>query len=349
MALRSWIRNVFVGSNGRGTAAAKKAKRLHLSLECLEERAVPAGFFNVQDILAQVHDGLTGFHKTGDFDVGAYNPQLVAVGSFNSNYDNTPDLFVTNADGSYSVLLGDGAGHFSFTQGPQIWGIKVPVSFGGVSEIDGLRGSDGNLTAYPEGLATGDFNGDGRTDVAVAAYGNPTGAVKVLFGNGNGQFVVGYSLELPAGTGPTYLSAADLDKDGHTDLVVSDFNGNKVLIYRNLGGGSFELNDYNYQQNGVSNPEQTVVADFDGDGNLDIAVANNGNGSVSLFRGLGGGKITSAGSYLVQANSPVGLAAGDLNGDGVPDLAVASYGKTDGSGTLSLLQNTSTPDRKSVV
>src|SRR6185369_3038075 len=95
--------------------------------------------------------------------------------------------------------------------------------------------------------------------------------------------------------------------------------------------------------NGVSNAEQPVIADFNGDDILDIAVANKGNGTVSLFQGLGGGYITSAGNInLPGVTGSIGLAAGDLDGDGKPDLAVANYG-TDpvGAHTLSLVRNTS--------
>jgi hypothetical protein len=150
---------------------------------------------------------------------------------------------------------------------------------------------------------------------------------------------------LPDGAGPTYLAAADLDQDGNTDLVVSDFNNNQVLIYTGNGDATFALHDYNFAQNGLVNPNQAVVADFNGDGNLDIAVASKGNGNVSLFRGLGGGYITSAGFVALGTAAPIGLAAGDLDGDGKADLAVAHFGTgAQGARTLSLLRNTSADD-----
>jgi hypothetical protein len=282
---------------------------------------------------------ITELQKVGDFGVGASQPQLVAVGSFNSHFDNTPDLFITNRDGSYTVLLGDGRGTF---------GVFVPRAYprpqiggqGGVGRIDGLAG--------PEGVVTGDFNDDGLTDVAVAGTGDEgvPGAVQVLRGLGNGQFELASSLDLSEGAVPTYLTAADLDEDGNTDLVVSDFANNQVQIYTGNGNLTFGLHDYNYAANGVANPEQTVVADFNGDGNLDIAVASLGdfeNGTVSLFRGLGGGYITAAGFVALGKGGAIGLAAGDLDGDGLPDLAVANYGSpAQGAQTLSLLRNAST-------
>jgi hypothetical protein len=341
MALRTWLGTWFTR---RAAGTATKAPRWQLNLENLEERAVPAGlFYRYSDPARYSVPGpvatlkrITEPVKVGDFSVGADRPQLVAVGNFNIAYDAIPDLFVTNADGSYSVLLGDGAGQFAPTKALYVNGIPILVSFGGVGRIDGL--------ASPEGVVTGDFNRDGLTDVAVAGYGggNTPGAVKVLLGFGNGQFVAVSSLDLPAGTGPTYLAAADLDADGKTDLLVSDFNNNKVLVYRGAGDATFTLHDYNFAQNGVVNPNQLVVADFNGDGQLDVAVANKGNSTVSLFRGLGGGYITSAGFFDVGAVGPVGLAAGDLDGDGRPDLAVANFGTgAQGSRTLSVLRNTS--------
>ncbi len=351
MTLHTWASKWFTGRTGRRpAAAAKRSPRCRLAVEGLEERAVPAGLsrFATLSQLGQPASHrlvVTQLEKVGDVGVGAYGPQLVAAGNFNGLYDRDTDLFVTNADGSYSVLLGDGQGGFSDVRWGY-YGFPLPgfVSVGGNGRIDGL--------ASPEGVVAGDFNRDGLTDVAVAGYGdgNTPGAVKVLFGLGNGQFYVGSSLDLPAGAGPTYLTAADLDRDGNLDLVVSDFNNNRVLIYTGAGDGTFGLHDYNYAQNGVLNPNQAVVADFNGDGNLDIAVANKGNGSVSLFRGLGGGYITAAGNFALGGGvvdgyklGSVGLAAGDLDGDGRPDLAVANFGTgPQGAHTLSLLRNTST-------
>jgi hypothetical protein len=195
----------------------------------------------------------------------------------------------------------------------------------------------------PEGVVAGDFNDDGYQDLAVASN---NGFVAVFLGDGNGNF--NRIADLPpgpdAGAVPTYLTTADMDGDGNLDLIVADFSHPRISVFTGNGDGSFQLHDYNYAPNGVINAEQVVAADFDGDGILDVAVANKGDASVSLFRGLGNGYITSAGNIQLPSQGSIGIAAGDLDGDGKPDLAIANYGNDaqgGGAHRLNVLLNTS--------
>jgi chitosanase len=291
--------------SGQGRSERRRSR---LAVEALEQRLAPAGFV-----------------KAGDFQVSGAKPQLVAAGSFNTNQDATQDLIISNSNNTYSVLLGDGKGKFT----------TLPAV--------GLPGA-----GPAEGVVSGDFNQDGKLDAVIASYG---GAVTVLLGNGDGTFRRGAALALPAGAGPTYLTAGDLDLDGKLDLVVSDFNKNQVLVYKGQGDGAFVFHDYNFAQNGVVNPEQAVIADLNGDKIPDVAVASKGSGSVSIFKGLGGGFITAAGFIALRTDNgategkvgSIGLAAGDLDGDNKPDLAVANFGTgAQGARTLSILRNVST-------
>src|SRR5262249_44337285 len=139
-------------------------------------------------------------------------------------------------------------------------------------------------------------------DLAIASYGDGVsqGAVTILLGNGNGTFRQTQSLYVPSGQNGggrlTYLAAADLEKNGNLDLVVSDFQNDKVLIYHGNGDGTFDFHDYvvSNDVNKLAGPNQLVVADLDGDGILDVAVANKNNGSVSILKGLGSGYLTTA-------------------------------------------------------
>lgn len=279
-----------------------------------------------------------GFSAARNSGVGAAGPQLLTSGNFNSQTDSIPDLAVTNSDGSISIMLGNGDGTYK------------PAT---TLVVDGV--------INPEGIVSGDFNHDGFDDLAIASNGAfaaqgagqvKVGAVTILLGQGDGIFTRASALDLrvkvngqalPNTVLPTYLATADMDGDGNLDLVVADFNNPHVYVYLGNGDGSFRFNDTNYDPDGVSNAEQPVIADFNGDGILDIAVANKGNGTVSLFQGLGNGYITSAGNInLPGVTGAIGLAAGDLDGDGKADLAVANYGTDDvGAHTLNLIRNTS--------
>jgi hypothetical protein len=177
-------------------------------------------------------------------------------------------------------------------------------------------------------IATGDFDGDGRADVAAAC---PRAGVVVVLGREGGAFAPTRTL---AGVYPNGIVAADLDGDGKLDLAVSSGGGSAIL--RGNGDGTFQPPE----SLGVG--ATTIAAgDVDGDGKLDLALGH-ANGRVSLLRGHGDGTFQPAVDHEAipdtQLPSINTLIAADFDGDGLTDVLAAGklrrvtlFGQRDGT------------------
>jgi hypothetical protein len=172
--------------------------------------------------------------------------------------------------------------------------------------------------ASPSAVVNGDFNGDGVDDLLVADM--AAGTAQLFSGDGAGGLTLVNAL--PVGANPVALALGDVDNDGSLDAAVIT-NAGLVLL---LNGGAGGLTPQPVLP--VTGAGDVVVADFNGDGNLDIAIANTGGSSVSFYRGDGSGSFVTAGSYLT-GSAPVSVAASDLHRDGTTDLICGNSGSHD--------------------
>ncbi len=196
----------------------------------------------------------------------------------------------------------------------------LSVSFGPKTDFD--------TGSQPHSVAEGDFNGDGKVDLAIANSNSQT--VSILLGTGTGTF--GAKTDFDTGNSPFSVTVGDFNDDGKLDLAVGNQGSNTVSILLGTGTGTFGAKTDFGTDGGA---QGLAVGDFNGDGNLDLATANYGPDSVSILLGTGAGTL-GAKTDFDAGGGPVSVAVGDFNGDGKLDLATANYG----SGTVSILLGT---------
>lgn len=316
-----------------------------------QDLAIANANVNNQGITVLLGNGLGGFGnrpKLPNFT----KPQSVAVGDFNS--DMKQDLAVANFGGNtVSVLLGNDLGNFdpanNLPVGPSPQWVEVGDFNGDMKQdLVSSNGGDGTVSvmlgtglgtfsparSFPVGamgahsVAVADFNGDMKQDLAVVnAQGNN---VSILLGKGDGAFETAATFYV--GIAPYWLAVADFNRDSYPDLAIANYGPNNdpsqssVSVLLGNGLGKFITPILNFVVGQRS--RALAVGDFDGDQNPDLAVANTGNGmpgagDVSLLLGNGRGGFGTPVRFTTDTSSWA-IAAGDFNGDRMPDLAVAN-------------------------
>ena len=267
-----------------------------------------------------------------------------------------------NGDGKLDIVTGDGAlsltgydhpqGYYSVFLGNGDGTFAAANTYGPVTAFSPLH--DGG---YPvNGIALGDFNHDGKTDMAIAAgantYDGPAG-VEIVLGNGTGSFDTPPEFHA---VGNYYQSAenisvGDFNGDGFLDIAVSNAgcgyaDGGDTNILLNNGNGTFTAGQ-NLGNSCVTGNQ--VLTDLNGDGVPDLVIVSGDSPYDAatffhVFIGVGDGTFADAGEFATSTGyGSYGIAAGDLNGDSIPDLVTANGGNNvwGSSHDMSVFLNTS--------
>jgi hypothetical protein len=239
-----------------------------------------------------------------DVPVGLY-PYSVINEDFNG--DNKQDLAVANSnENTVSILLGTGTGSFETAL---------------VYDVDDT----------PICLISSDLNSDGKPDIITANRGSNN--VSVLLGNGDGTF--GEQNKFSTEEGTFSLTSADFNGDSIPDIATANYySNNKVSVLLGIGNGEFSPVT-NYTISGY-NPQSIISADFNKDGNIDLATSNSSSNSVSVLLGTGnGGFYLSTENEFAVGGWPYCSASGDFNGDSLIDIVTSN----NTTGNVSILLN----------
>jgi hypothetical protein len=320
--------------------------------------------------------GAGTFGARAEYPVASWG-QDIATGDFNG--DGRLDLAVTVNDPQVSVSLLAGRGDGTFTAAvniPNTTGFDSPAIAATDVDNDGrldllvahaiscftapcrvstqmsvlIGRGDGTFQPSREvdvgrgmsRIAVGDFNRDGFRDLAIAG---DSSRLYRMYGAGDGTFAQQPTLTLTAdtlGVDATDVDVADLNGDAIQDLVVAiALNGSRTAVLTGNADGTFRA-PLILTDPGLNVPQYIAVADYNGDGfqDLALALANGNSGLMQMRNGNGDGTFQAPVQYLVppQQSSIGGIAivSGNLNGDGKPDIALGIGGA---SSALAVLIN----------
>jgi hypothetical protein len=239
----------------------------------------------------------------------------IATGDFNGD-GNTDLAVVDGRHNTIAILLGNGKGEFHMS--------GAPTPFAGSGDTSSI--------------AVGDFNGDGKQDVAVVNEN-----LDIMLGNGSGGLTQAPASPLTLPTFGSSVVAGSFNGDGQDDLAVADISGH-VSVYLSNAAGEMTATAQSPLSLGSGSGDM-ASADFNHDGKADLAVVNPGNSNVAVLLGDGAGNFTPAsgspfpvpgGASSSQPGLPESIAVGNFACNEVPDLAIANFNGS--SDTVAVLE-----------
>ncbi len=246
------------------------------------------------------------------------------------------DIIVSNADGSISVLLNNGKGVYGTAT-------VIPAASG----------------AYAGGIVIGDFNNDGKLDIAVTDFSQRQ--INVLLGNGDGTFQA--PIGTPSPIQPYAMTGGDFNNDGKLDLALTGWgSGDSLTIFTGNGDGTFKVGTpyaFNTWEQCYPSGEALLywvsAGDLNQDGKLDLAIGTNYSecateysgenswGSVLVYTGNGDGTFNQDIGPWVGGVDGAGIVLGDFNRDGMLDMAVAGNAGWTTQEWVTIMQNNTQP------
>jgi VCBS repeat protein len=245
--------------------------------------------------------------KGSPFQVDSF-PNDIVIADFNN--DNNMDLAIANNETKHlSVLLGNGKGEFKFSP-------YSPFR---------LR-----VKPHTHSVAAADFNSDGNVDLLTESWG--VDSVLIIFGNGQGNFASPKYFKV--GKRPYQrVRTGDLNKDNFPDIITTNLEGNNCTVLLCDGKGNFAEAKGSPFSCGDA-PFGVAVGDVNGDGNFDIVIVDaptitaesKGKDGLFILLGDGTGYFSALkGSPFATGKSPSRLAIGDIDGNGIADIAASNY------------------------
>jgi hypothetical protein len=231
-----------------------------------------------------------------------YNPNSITSGDFNN--DGIVDLVVSDAGGTNGGLLiykGTGYGTYQFAP------IKYGLGWASTTFLNRLC----------NWVTCGDFNNDGKLDVAATAYGTEH-SVAIFLGNGNMTFQE--PSYCTTGGYPSYVATGDFNEDGIIDFATADAGQNFVSVFIGKGDGTFNAG-IKYNPGGI--PVYLAINFVNNDKHQDIVVANVYSNNITILYGKGDGTFDNF-EFLGKSHA-TSIAISDFNIDGKNDIAVGSY------------------------
>jgi hypothetical protein len=279
----------------------------------------------------------TGFHPT-------LRKNTVWIGATKANISSVTTTTITakvpvGATTDYIRILNTGTRQG--VQSNQFFVSSFSSSRDSISSTEIAPKVDLTTLGGPEDIRVSDLDGDGKPDIIVANY--TAGSISVfrntsVIGNIN---VANFARkDFTSGTGATFISVADLDNDGKQDVIVANQRENTLSIFKNISTPGIISFNSPVKIATPSTPIGIGIGDFDKNGWLDIATANHGNGTVSIFTNKGIFNSISTNNFnprfgLITGLNPITIDVADMDGDSKSDIVVGNYG----SNSISIFKN----------